>query len=165
MTDSDTRRVYLQMILFFCIGFFALVCVGWFIYQRALPKETMTTSQLFPGNNQELVPKLYGSDLLEKAESEGMVQVIVGFKVEGYPLNGATLTESELAVLEANVVAQRNALLDSLEGYEYQRTDEAWVIPYVSLEVDAQALKFLMDNPEVLTIEENQKSEPFHYKN
>jgi subtilisin len=93
------------------------------------------------------------SHLLQKAEREGSVRVIVGLQVDFAP-------EGQLA--RAQVVDQRSAidraqggLRTELQGSEYQTLREYDSIPYIALELSPQALEVVQSSPRVTDIVED----------
>ena len=82
-------------------------------------------------------------DLLARAEAEGTVRVIV-----------------ELRVGSEGIRAAQDALLLSLDGTQHRVTRRLTAIPFLALEVSAQALRLLAASPAVVRIEEDRLHAP-----
>ncbi len=96
--------------------------------------------------------------LLTQATEQGAVSVIVGLQV-AYRLPDK-VNAAELA-LQTNTIQQlRSNVIASLAPYAADVLSEStqWVIPYVALRVDEQALRVLLASPDVTSIDLNGRS-------
>jgi subtilisin len=92
--------------------------------------------------------------LVSKAEMLGSVRLIVGVKAsflpEGYLSGSQAVDEQRLAISKA-----QNDILSALADNQVQVNYQYESIPYLALDVDAVALKFLNASPEVFSIQED----------
>ncbi len=98
------------------------------------------------------------SALLTQATEQGTVSVIVGLQV-AYRLPDKA-SAAELA-LQTNTIQQvRSNLVSSLSPYTAEVLSEStqWVIPYIALRVDEQALRVLLASPDVTSVDVNGRS-------
>ncbi|KAB2866752.1 MAG: hypothetical protein F9K46_01685 [Anaerolineae bacterium] len=94
--------------------------------------------------------------LVEKAEKEGHISVIVGFDMN-FQME-ANLSPTQVQEQQEPVNNYRERLMKDMSNYDVvieSRSDE-WIIPFVSLgNVDANALRHLIELAYVSSIEEN----------
>ena len=101
------------------------------------------------------------SELLGKAATEGHVLVITGLDLSTGPFKPeGTLDPIGVQRQRQAIAKTRQALLDSLAGYDvvvYASWDS---VPYVGLKLGLEALQHLIDSPHVTTIQEDSLDEP-----
>lgn len=93
--------------------------------------------------------------LYEKAVREGTVAVIAGLNAAWQP--EAQLTNAQAQAQRATIMQVRGALVSSLSSLNAQvkPTSAGWQIPFVALQVDADALAWLMQSPDVVSVVED----------
>ncbi|MBI5565884.1 MAG: S8 family serine peptidase [Chloroflexi bacterium] len=93
--------------------------------------------------------------LLDMAEDQGRVMIIVGFELPGYdPARMAADAQAEAEQTAAIAQAQA-ALLDRLSGLDVTSIKTFDYIPFMALTIDAAGLKALAADPLVSSIEED----------
>lgn len=117
------------------------------------PTEEPPVTPEVPSN----LPPRY-AEMLGKVQANGTIQVIVGFEAPFLP--AGELDEAALQAQEARIQTLRANLVASLSAYDVQVLSTEWFIPYVALEVDEEAFVYLLNAPEVTTIEENEAFPP-----
>ncbi len=102
------------------------------------------------------------SELFEKAAEEGQVRVIAGLKLPapGFKPEGTLASPEAVKQQREAIAATREALLNSLAGYEVLVYAVYDSVPYVAMKVDTAALKELANSPYVTTIQEDSEREP-----
>ena len=102
------------------------------------------------------------SKLREKVAEEGQVRVIVGLKLPapGFKPEGNLPSPEAVKRQREAIAATREALLNSLTGYDVQVYAVYNSVPYVAMKVDSEALEQLAKSPYVTTIQEDSESEP-----
>jgi subtilisin family serine protease len=98
-------------------------------------------------------------NLTDKVQREGTVRVIVGLRV-GFQPEGKLPSSVEVAEQRASIVQRQNSLLSKMSSLRASHVKKFESIPFVALEVDAAALKYLADSAEVVTIEEDRPLPP-----
>jgi subtilisin len=109
------------------------------------PSETSGT------NEQEGTPD--SSHLLQKAEREGSVRVIVRLRTDFAP--EGRLGRVEAAVQRDGIESARAGLQEQLRGTGYQTLREYETVPYVALKLTPRALRAVQDSPHATTIQED----------
>ena len=101
------------------------------------------------------------SKLREKVAEKGQLPVIVGLKLPapGFKPEG-TLSPRDAKRQREAIAATREALLNSLAGYEVRVYAVYESLPYVAMKVDAVALEQLAKSPLVTTIQEDSPEKP-----
>jgi subtilisin family serine protease len=93
------------------------------------------------------------SELLQKAEREGSVPVIVGLRTDCTPegrLSGAQVDDQRAAIESAGA-----GLRAELSGTGYQTLREYETVPYIALELTPEALRAVQDSPTATTMQED----------
>lgn len=96
------------------------------------------------------------SKLLEKAEREGSVRVIVGLRTDFEP--EGKLGRSAVDDQRDRIKNAQAGLRTELQGTGYQTLREYATIPYIALELPPQALQGVQRSPRVSSIEEDRLS-------
>ena len=107
-----------------------------------------TEQQQMPGSSQ----------LLEKAEREGSVRVIVGLRASFVP--EGRLSRPDVANQRAEIESAQAGLQRDLQGTGYQTLREYDTIPFVALEQSPQALQAAQRSPHVSDIVEDRPVPP-----
>jgi len=113
------------------------------------PGDTVTRSEM----TRSVLPHL-----LERAESEGQVRVIVGFDTPFQP--EGQLSSAKRQVQRQNIQMRASQLLVSLKGLSFKQDVRFRFIPFITLSVDSKALQHLANSPMVISIEEDSLSFP-----
>lgn len=102
------------------------------------------------------------SKLRKKAAEEGQVRVIVGLKLPapGFKPEGTLASSEAVKQQREAIAATREALLNSLAGYEVLVYAVYDSVPYVAMKVDSEALEHLANSPYMTTIQEDSEREP-----
>jgi uncharacterized repeat protein (TIGR01451 family) len=96
------------------------------------------------------------SDLAARAAEEGQIPVIVGLQPPaGFTPEGALGSPAAVDEQRDDIASARQALLDSLAGYNAEAYASWDSLPLVALKVDAEALQQLAASPYVTTIQED----------
>jgi len=93
-------------------------------------------------------------DLRRKAVDSGGVRVIVGLDTPFVP-EGRMADPAAAQTQRANIVRVQDSVLAALAGSTFTTIARYQFIPYMALEVDAQALDLLASLPETTTIQED----------
>lgn len=118
------------------------------------------TRVISPTPSDSATPESY-TELLSKAALEGHVWVIVGLELPTGPfIPEGNLSASEIQQQRQTIVTTREALLDSLAGYDVEAYASWDSIPYVALKVDREGLQHLIDSRYVSTIQEDTLDQP-----
>lgn len=96
--------------------------------------------------------------LLQKAEQEKKVRVIVGFQ-QDFKVEGGQ-ADQFIAEQQAEIKYKQNDLVTKLAKNDVQNLKLFSSIPYVAMTVDADTLRELKNLPEVTSITEDKVSEP-----
>src|SRR5215212_2819697 len=99
------------------------------------------------------------SGLLQKAEREGSVRVIVGLSTDFMP--EGRLSRAEVADQRDAVHSAQADLQEDLQGTGYQTLRQYDTIPYIALNVSSRALQALERSPRVTDIMEDRLDEAF----
>ena len=84
------------------------------------------------------------------------MRVIVGLKLpDGFTPEGELPSVDAVERQRSDITAARQALMDSLQGYEAAAYASWDSLPHVALQASAAALKHLVDSPYVTTIQED----------
>jgi subtilisin len=97
------------------------------------------------------------SGLLQKAEREGSVRVIVGLSTDFMP--EGRLSRAEVADQRDAVQSAQAGLQEDLQGTGYQTLRQYDTIPYIALNVSSRALQELQRSPRVTGIMEDRLAE------
>ena len=97
--------------------------------------------------------------LLNKAQNQGSVLIIVGLDVSFQP-EGKLGSSQAVQAQQASIAQKQDELLQSLSGQNVRVTSRFRFIPFIALEVDAAALSALASNPLVIDIQENALNPP-----
>jgi hypothetical protein len=109
-------------------------------------------------NRQEYNSEINQPGSLEtKVQKKGQIRVLVSLAVESPPENWLRDKEKEAAYKQKIYIAQNN-LLTKLIGYEVTNVQKFEFTPAISMTINAKALEFLSNQPEVLGIEEDSLS-------
>lgn len=96
-------------------------------------------------------------ELMERANAEGTVRVIVGLQMDFTP--EGSLSQAGGQAQRASIAAAQNAVIASLEPTNPRVMARYRHIPFLALEVDPAGLQTLVSSPTVGTIEED-RAEP-----
>lgn len=101
------------------------------------------------------IPPEY-EELLKKARENGAVSVIIGLDASFQP--EGNLTPEGVEQQHTGIQKARNQLIQALSQYNIAINPESlnWSIPYIALEIDEYALRYLMGSEYVTGIYENQ---------
>jgi uncharacterized repeat protein (TIGR01451 family) len=100
--------------------------------------------------------------LLETAEREGSVNIIVGLSLPGRPFELEANLPSRAAVGQqrAAIAQAQRSLEAELAPFDPRTRRSYQTIPFMSLSVNAHALQHLLNSPRIISIEEVQLYEP-----
>ena len=98
------------------------------------------------------------SQLLEQAEQEGSVRVIVHLSTEFAP--EGRLSRPEVANQRADIASTQAGLQRDLQGTGYRTLREYDTIPFIALDVSSQALRAAQRSPHVTGIVEDSLAQP-----
>jgi subtilisin family serine protease len=131
----------------------SLLTAGFFLFS---PTSTAQTQE--PTPVRDIASEVAVQNLTAKVQREGTVRVIVGLRGSFQP--EGKLGSVEVAEQRADIVQKQNRLLGNLSTARTNQVKKFESIPFVALEVDAAALKTLVDSPDVATIEEDKALPP-----
>ena len=97
--------------------------------------------------------------LTAKARENGTVRIIVGFSLENYRLD-AILSSSDQSKQRGEIKRGQTALLNRLSSFAVTNAKQFDYIPFLAIEVSADALAELRKLPDVNYIQEDQWREP-----
>ena len=102
------------------------------------------------------IPPQYQA-LYEKAVREGTVPVIVGLDAAYQP--EAQLSSAQAQAQRATINQVRSTVVSDLDafGTQVKATSRQWQIPFVALKADPEALLYLIQSPDVVSIVEDLK--------
>jgi len=103
-----------------------------------------------------------GSQLLDKAQREGAVRVIVGLRTDFAP--EGRLSRPEVADQRDGIQSAQAGLQEDLQGTGYRTVREFDTIPFVALELPPQALQAVQRSPLVTDIFEDRPEEAYQEK-
>lgn len=92
--------------------------------------------------------------LIEKAARNGTVMVIVGFEVDNYRPDGQ-LGATDQTRQRAAIKREQDDLLERLSAFEVKNTKKFEYMPFMAMELSADALAVLRDVPGVTSIQED----------
>ena len=98
-------------------------------------------------------PGLSSSTLLQKAEREGSVRVIVGLQTDFTP--EGRLTQLQAEDQREVIESAGEGLRAELAGTGYQTLREYDTVPYLALSLTPEALQAVQDSPRATTIQED----------
>ncbi len=96
------------------------------------------------------------SKLIVKAQVEGTVRVIIGFRLDDYKLD-AELNNFGQSKQRAEIKEKQAFLLSSLNNFSVVNVRQFDFIPFISMEVSADALEELRKSEEITSIQENER--------
>lgn len=97
--------------------------------------------------------------LISKARAKGSVHIIVGLCVEFVPEGNLTNPRAVQAQRQAIALAQ-NKLLRRLSAYKVTSIKKYEFMPFIAMQVDAPALRFLKASSQIASIEEDMQVPP-----
>lgn len=100
------------------------------------------------------------AELIDKAQSEGSVRVIVGLRHDTRPAASATNETQALQQQHAAVEQAQENLLEQMDGQRVESVKRFHFIPFVALKTDTAGLQFLQTSASVLSIEEDDSAPP-----
>src|SRR5918993_3449954 len=149
------RREHLLVALIF-VGVVVgalMLSVGVSSPTEAQPQQPSTPPEVGTAETAEQQPTAGSSQLLEQAEQEGSVRVIVhlstGFVPEG------RLSRPEVANQRAQIASTQAGLQRDLQGTGYQTLREYDTVPFIALDLSPQALQAAQRSPHVTDIVED----------
>jgi hypothetical protein len=92
--------------------------------------------------------------LLSKARTNGTVRIVVTLRMD-FQAEGNLPNSQAVQVQRQSIAALQNAVLERLAPYGVSSLRRYKYIPSLAMEVDAQALKVLIEAPEVASIAED----------
>jgi hypothetical protein len=98
------------------------------------------------------------SQLLQQAEQEGSVRVIVHLSTDFVP--EGRLSRPEVANQRAQIASAQAGLQSDLQGSGYQTLREYDTIPFIALDLSPQALQAAQRSPHVTDILEDRLAQP-----
>ncbi len=104
------------------------------------------------------------ADLLEQAQQNGHVRLIVGVN-SGYQPEGELSGEQQVEAQRAAIAQAQNDLISALSAYDVSITAQYEVIPYVALQADEAALRYLINSPDVTSLQEDRPVPPIAITN
>lgn len=117
--------------------------------QTSIPQPTITS---FPSPTSDTKNQEY-QELLKQAKNKGTIRIIVGLDVDFIPEGEL---DTEAVNKQRQVINQaREQLLESLSEYNIKVLSENWIIPFIGLSVDEQALQAIINSPLVKGVEED----------
>jgi len=97
--------------------------------------------------------------LTQKARQEGTVKIIIGFEFDKYRLD-AELNDSQQARQRGNIKEKQAGLLNRLRDFDVKSVRQFDYIPFMAMEVSANALEVLRESAEITFIQENERHYP-----
>jgi subtilisin family serine protease len=131
------------------------------VWQRS-EEVVLDTDSLMPPTAVPDTPTAEELALIQRAEAEGLISVIVGIAFDWEP-NG-DLSAQEVDAQVATMRSERLSIASrasSLGEAAIVSESQDWIIPYMALNVDAAALRALATMPGVTTISENRYNAMF----
>jgi subtilisin len=98
------------------------------------------------------------SQLLEKAQREGSVRVIVRLRTDFAP--EGSISRSEVAAQRTGIESTQAGLQAALQGTGYRTLREYDTVPYIALELSSQALQAVQSSPLVRDIRKDRLEKP-----
>ncbi|MCH7923324.1 MAG: S8 family serine peptidase [Nitrospinae bacterium] len=92
--------------------------------------------------------------LLDKAEREGTVRVIVRLMVAAQP-QGDLKDPDVIQALRGIVAAAQTSLLARMSGLNITNVKRMQYTPFIAMDVDEEALRYLLSDPEVVSVQED----------
>lgn len=103
--------------------------------------------------NKEIGNKDY-SKLLYKAQTAGSIRIIVRLNMPFIP-EGQLSTNQETVKQQVRISNMQNQLCEAFSKYNAKEIKRFKYTPYIVIEVDSTALKVVISNPLVMSIEED----------
>lgn len=98
------------------------------------------------------------AELLQRAQDEGQVRVIVGLRASFQP--EGLLTRAAAQTQRAAIARAQTSLLSRLAGVRFGNVKRFALMPYLALEIDAAGLARLAELPDVVSLQEDQLRRP-----
>ncbi|HEX4950564.1 MAG TPA: S8 family serine peptidase [Blastocatellia bacterium] len=100
------------------------------------------------------------AELMDKANNDGPVRVIVGLRHDARAAESAVSEAQAMQQQRSAVARAQDGLLAQMDSYRVQSVKRFNYIPFVALKTDAAGLRFLQTSDAVLTIEEDDSVPP-----
>ncbi len=100
------------------------------------------------------------AELIDKAQSEGSVRVIVGLRHDTRAAASATNEAQALQQEHVAVEQAQDNLLEQMDGQRVESVKRFHFIPFVAMKTDTAGLQFLQTSASVLSIEEDDSAPP-----
>ena len=149
--------------VFFCLIFFGSLLSGESNAQDRLPGlEFLNKSINKPKPAiQPSAPDLQATfdTLIGQAREKGTVRVIIGFRIEDYRPDSA-LARFAQNKQRADIKQKQSALLARLNNFNVANVREFDFIPFMAMDVSADALAVLRESSDVISIQESERQYP-----
>jgi subtilisin family serine protease len=146
---------------FFFAAFAAVFCLVLFNYfSTDTGAQNAETDAMQQKQEQELQSKKREkfAELIVAAQQKEKVRVIVGLRA-AVKAEGA-LNSDEKTVQREKIKQKQNAFINRNQTKKLERVEEFKTIPFVAFETDAETLQQLENDPEIISIEEDELSPP-----
>jgi hypothetical protein len=156
------REKYENFIVAFYLEY--RICVFHELSRRAFRAQTLNPNSpvRFPGSESQArqndLSKTFDR-LIEKARNSGTTRVIIGLRVANYKPEGE-LNSKQLKKQRAKIKQAQNALLNRLKPFRVKEIKKFDNIPFISAEVDADALTRIRKFTVIKSIEEDEALAP-----
>jgi len=97
--------------------------------------------------------------LITRAQDEGSIHIIVGLGVSFVP-EGKLASRKAVRSQRRAIARAQKALLKELSRYHVTSVKKFQFTPFIAMQVDAAALRFLRDSSQVASIEEDSQVSP-----
>ncbi len=102
--------------------------------------------------------------LLDIVQRSGHVRLIVGVS-SGFRPEGELSSDQQVEAQRAAIAQSQNDLISALSAYDVSITAQYEVIPYIALQADEAALRYLISSPDVTSIKEDKPVPPIAVTN
>lgn len=99
------------------------------------------------------------SNLIGKAERDGTVKVIIGFQLDDYKPDSELGSFAQVKQ-RSDIKRKQASLLNSLSNFNVVNAKQFDYIPFLAIEISADALVSLRNYPEITSIQEDEKQYP-----
>lgn len=116
--------------------------------------EIMYILERWGENCEYQIPEENHNELIAKAETEGIVRIIVGLNIPFQP-EGELPDSQSVQMQRQRITEAQDSLLDNLMIYNVTLVKKFEYIPYMTIVVDVAALEYVISSPEVFSVEED----------
>jgi uncharacterized protein (TIGR03437 family) len=153
MQTVDANRITKQIVT-------VIVCAITAFSPVVLPMVSVAQVQPTPSVQRSARAQQAFAELIDKAQADGPVRVIVGVRHD--PRAAASATNEAEALQQQHVAIEQaqDNLLERMDGQRVEGVKRFHYIPFVALKTDAAGLQFLQTSASVLSIEEDDSAPP-----